>query len=520
MSRPEKGEGPSMRTCQITITLLLFSTILGCRTPGVENPKITRTELVDHVSVLASDRMQGRAVGTAGFDSAAAYVAGQLYRAGVLPGATNERGEPTYFQPVPLLHLDAQATCELTFATIFDTLRLSTANNGLLLVHPGSRREPFTASGPLMDAGHAIRGDSTHDELAWVNPAGGILLLDLSTPASWRNGLSDSLDALYRNPTYAMRMRLENLKSAAVVLIPVHPKKDLLWRRLVGTRPFLPVVLEDLTGVDGIPSPHPAVFLVDADTISAVLSRRSMPNPDTGFRTGGIITGIKALISVDVPAERVASPNVIGLVPGSDPALADEVITVTAHLDHMGADGLRIFHGANDNASGVSALLEVAEALAVKPPSRSVLFIITAGEEAGFFGATYWILHPTISLTRVIAEINLDEVGRTPMNPLGIVAIGTDDLKDAFARAVEKLPGVTISWLPPDSYGMFFMRSDQVVFYRAGIPSIYLTTGEFPEYHTPADTADLISGNVLQQCAKILGAFLYEVGNSMSLPGK
>jgi len=504
-----------MSTRTTGLVLLLVSLLFGCRTPRSENPRITRSELIAHVNVLASDKMAGRAAGSAGFDSAAAYVAHQLKLAGVLPGSRDTLGEPSYFQPVPLLCLGEKGSAQLTLTTLFDTLRLSTGG-GLLLVHPGSRLAPFTVAGLLMDAGHGIRGGPGKDELAMVDVPGKILLLDLSTPASWRNGLPDSLDKLYRNPTTRLRIRLENLKSAAVVLIPVHPERDRLWKFLSATRSLLPVVARDLTGFDDNPTPHPAVFLVNADSLSDLLSRRAAPDSETGLRRGGTIPGIEASVTVDAPAVPVSSANVLGLVPGSDPDLAGEVITATAHLDHLGAHGLLVYHGANDNASGVSALLEVAEALAAKPVKRSVLFLFPTGEEASFLGSSYWILHPTVPLERVIAEINLDEVGRTPVTPIGFAVFGTDDLKAAFTRATENMVGVTISWLSPNTGGFYFYRSDQVILYRAGIPSVFLTTGDFPEYHTPADTPDKIEGTVLLQSAKILSSFLREAGNAVS----
>ena len=502
-----------MRIIQTALFLLLVGALACCRPSGIENPNITQSELIGHVTVLASDKMQGRAVGTAGFDSAAAYVANQLQRAGVLPGVRKGKDAPSYFQPVPLLRIDTTNQCDLTFATMFDTVRLSTRDHDLMMLHPGSRQGEYTATSPLMDAGHAIRGGGTSNELSGVDVAGRVVLLDLSTPASWRNSLSDSLDALYRNPTTALLTRLENLKDAAVVLIPVLPEKNLLWRRIMISRPLLPVVLEDLTGTDGVASPHPAVFLVDERKIADILARRSRSDPETGLHKGGKIVGVTANALLKIHSEPVESPNVIGFVPGSDPDLAGEVITVTAHLDHMGTHNGLVFHGANDNASGVSVLLEAAEALTAQPVERSVLFIFTAGEELGFYGSTHWILHPTIPLSHVIAEINLDEVGRTPSPQLGIMAIGTHELKEQFTRATESMAGVTISWIPPESFGMLFYRSDQVVFHRAGIPSIFLTTGDFPEYHTPGDTAGLISGREMMNCANILLAFLHVVGD-------
>jgi Zn-dependent M28 family amino/carboxypeptidase len=215
---------------------------------------------------------------------------------------------------------------------------------------------------------------------------------------------------------------------------------------------------------------------------------------------------LAARVRAKVRYERrtVTSPNVVALLRGSDPMLAKEFVVLTGHLDHLGvgapvaADS--IFNGAMDNASGVSALIEVARALAASRPKRSVLFAIVTGEEKGLLGSYYWTKNPTVPLGQVAANLNVDMV--LPIVPLAhLVVQGVDEstLGDA-ARAEAAAAGIDV--IPdPEPQRNRFIRSDQFSFIRAGIPALAFNAGAIPgspedsllhtwtktRYHEPSD---------------------------------
>jgi Zn-dependent M28 family amino/carboxypeptidase len=169
-------------------------------------------------------------------------------------------------------------------------------------------------------------------------------------------------------------------------------------------------------------------------------------------------------------------------------------VVVSAHIDHVGeARGLAdsVFNGADDNASGTAALVEIARALAALPvperPRRSVLFLAVSGEEHGMLGSQWFVAHPTVPMARVVANVNLDMIGRNA--PDSVVGVGMEySTLGVHARAAAGAQGLTL--VPdPQPQERHFLRSDQYSFALADIPAIMLTTGPHADYHKPSDEA-------------------------------
>jgi hypothetical protein len=228
-------------------------------------------------------------------------------------------------------------------------------------------------------------------------------------------------------------------------------------------------------------------------------------------KPSGFDLPVRATLRTVSVHDHLESPNVAGLLRGTDPRLRDEVVAYTAHLDHLGigepVQGDSIYNGALDNASGSAALLEVAKAFATLPkaPRRSVLFLAVTGEEEGLLGSDYFAEHPTVPIERIVANVNID--GLAILYPFReMVAFGADHstLDSTTARVARQL-GVTIA---PDPFPqeVFFVRSDQYSFVRRGVPSLFPFMGmrsdsgvdapaRFKEwlatrYHTPQDDLD------------------------------
>jgi Zn-dependent M28 family amino/carboxypeptidase len=192
-------------------------------------------------------------------------------------------------------------------------------------------------------------------------------------------------------------------------------------------------------------------------------------------------------VSLDMPVTRTVtpSPNVVGLLPGTDPALRGEAVVFTAHHDHLGhvpprppaTDG--IYNGALDNASGCATVLAIAHAAAASPPRRSLLFVFTTAEEKGLLGARWFAQHPPIPAGRMAADVNLDSVniwGRT--TDLGALGLGKSSLDDVV-RAVAAAQGRTVRGDPFPDRGSFY-RSDHLEFARVGVPVVVVKGG--PHY--------------------------------------
>jgi Zn-dependent M28 family amino/carboxypeptidase len=207
-------------------------------------------------------------------------------------------------------------------------------------------------------------------------------------------------------------------------------------------------------------------------------------------------------IKATTQVRRFSSPEVIGLIPGTDASLRSEYIVLMGHLDHLGIreDGRKdpIFNGALDNATGIATLLEVGRALKAQPPRRSVLLIANTGEEKGLIGAQYFAAHPTVPIDRIVAGIDLDMPVLT-YDFKDVVAYGGphSTLDRIIARAAASMNiKVSSDWQPDQA---IFVRSDHYALVRAGIPAVMVQTGEAnggkaawetymgKNYHQPSD---------------------------------
>jgi hypothetical protein len=220
----------------------------------------------------------------------------------------------------------------------------------------------------------------------------------------------------------------------------------------------------------------------------------------------------------DVPLASVANPhaqegtgrNVLALLEGSDPALRDEIVIVGAHYDHLGHGGAgsmapgtaAIHNGADDNASGVAAMLHVAATLAVgKAPARSILFIAFTGEESGLLGSAHFTKSPTIPITRAHAMLNLDMVGRLEGDPLIVYGVGTADEWPALVERRAAELGIPLG-TRPEGFG----PSDHTSFYVNDIPVLHFFTNTHAEYHRPGDDWELIDAAGLERIATLVTA--------------
>lgn len=195
-----------------------------------------------------------------------------------------------------------------------------------------------------------------------------------------------------------------------------------------------------------------------------------------------------------------ALANVVALLPGSD--LADEVVVLGAHFDHLGRVGDRVFHGADDNASGCAALLEVARALRLgAPPRRSVLFVAFDGEEIGLLGSRHFVAHPTVARERIVAMLNLDMVGRGETGDVRVCGTPHSASLQQAVEAAAPAVGLTLHY---DHERAWRNASDHAPFGDARIPFLYVGVLEHEDYHRPTDTVDKIDGEKLLRIARLV----------------
>jgi Zn-dependent M28 family amino/carboxypeptidase len=225
---------------------------------------------------------------------------------------------------------------------------------------------------------------------------------------------------------------------------------------------------------------------------------------------------------------QLLGENVLGFIEGSDPELKSEVLVVTAHYDHIGRRGDDIFNGADDNGSGTSTILELAQAFETAKiqgngPRRSVLFMLVSGEEKGLLGSAYYVNHPLFPLERTIANINVDMVGRIDEehagNPNYIYVIGSDRLSTDLHRINEnanrQFVGLELDYTynAESDPNRYYYRSDHYNFAERGIPAIFFFNGTHADYHRATDTIDKINFEKMEKIGRLVFHTAWELAN-------
>lgn len=225
--------------------------------------------------------------------------------------------------------------------------------------------------------------------------------------------------------------------------------------------------------------------------------------------------------------KATTSANVLGFVEGIDPEKNKEIVVVTAHFDHLGMRGNDIFFGADDNASGTSAVLEIAQALAIakangEGPARSVLCMLVTGEEKGLLGSQYYTEHPVFPIENTVANVNIDMIGRKDDKHLDsnyIYVIGADrlstELHDINEMVNAKYTHLALDYTfnAEDDPNRFYSRSDHYNFAKNGIPAIFYFSGVHPDYHRATDTPDKIMYDKAATIAQLAFHTIWELAN-------
>ncbi|NNC77147.1 MAG: M28 family peptidase [Woeseiaceae bacterium] len=467
------------RTFMLTISALLFA---ACATTGSSIDPIDRISakpLEAHVRWLASDNLEGRRIGEPGYLKSAEYVAKQFEQFGLEPGGTDD-----WLQPVPLVHyqLDVESPSLLIHWADGDQVLSYRDDYGMA---PDKVRTTNSVRGELVYVGYGVHApEFGYSDYDGIDVRGKIVVLFGGAPSM----LPHAERAYYSSGRVKSREAVSRGAIASISLRSRRIQEQLPWRRykqLVGKRPGTAWVNADGAATDYFPE------LRGSATISAAAATALLQDAPISFdaaleaaaadRIASTPLGIEVSMSRRTTHEGFSSPNVIGIVRGTDPALAGEYVVYTAHLDHIGRETAPetkddINNGAYDNAMGISIMLETAKVFAADPPARSVMFIALTGEESGLLGSDYFAHYPTVPIEKIVANINVD----MPLflYPLAdLVAFGSEHSSlegDVALAARAEGFSLTPNPLPEEN---LFVRSDQYSFVRQGVPSIFLVSG-------------------------------------------
>ena len=270
-----------------------------------------------------------------------------------------------------------------------------------------------------------------------------------------------------------------------IVVAPTRGSRleTLIFARQHGAAAVL-LIADTLPTLDATPAP---VSLVSGSITRTVADRLRAAAPVT------------ARLSVDLVPADVRAANVIGVLPGTDPALASETIVLGAHWDHLGVSAGSIYYGADDNASGTAVVVGLARAFAAAGGARRTLvFVLFGGEELGLIGSSHYVQHAALPLSQTVAMLNFDMVGRMRDNKLTIAGVDSGDRLRAVTGDAARAAGVHA-----ELSGTPFAPSDHSRFYSAGSPVLFFYTGSHPDYHRPSDTVDRLNADGMARVAAI-----------------
>lgn len=469
-----------------TLVLMLALALTACGGPDDDARRqarsadgtITIDALRAHVAWLADDAREGRMAGEPGYDAAAQYVADRFAEFGLEPG-----GENGWYQPVPLIsyRVDEQST----------TLIAHRDGNDTELEY----KEHYTMGGDKVREETSVRAEVVYvgfgvhaPELGYsdyegIDVDGKIVALFGNAPAI----IPTTERAFYSSSRTKAKEAIARGAVGVISLVSKRIQNLYPWerrKREAGTRPGMAWVTLSGDAADYYPE------LRGSATISVDVARDLFAGTPISFDDARDATaeslpastplGFEVTLARKTRIENISSPNVIGIVRGTDPELAEEYVVFSAHLDHNGigaeVDGDSIYNGAYDNAMGSSLLIETARAFAASPPRRSVLFIAVTAEERGLLGSDYFAHYPTVPSESMVANVNLD----MPLflYPLAdIVAFGSQHSSlEGIVRDAIAAEGFALTPDPMPEENIF-RRSDQYSFVRRGIPAVYLKPG-------------------------------------------
>jgi hypothetical protein len=487
----------------------------------VSNERITR-----HIQFLTSDKLQGRRAGTPEADAAAAYIEKEFRDYGLKPASSAGFLRPFNFVSAVKLgeHNAFQAKSK------DGTGNFKVGEEFMPLAFSPS--EP--AAGEVVFVGYGISAPELQfDSYAGADPKGKIVMILRGSPDG-DNPHGRFAD--YTQPGLEIQNKtLKAREKGASGVIFVSAEKNFRDDRLSRLRHDLNFLDSGITTV-----------VISRDAASSILgsSHASLADPEARAKEPASAFAIKDVsveFKTDVVKINGKSANVVGVLPGSDPQLASEYVIIGAHYDHLGLGGSeslaanpegQIHHGADDNASGTSALLELARVLASERGTikRSIVFIAFSGEELGLLGSGAYTKNPILPLASTVAMLNMDMIGRLRNRSLFIGGVGTSP---AWKPLLEKLNGNQQSTAErqPEAYrtgghgsgsGSRFQLSfgedgfgpsDHQSFYVRDIPVLFLFTGSHEDYHKPTDTADKINAEGLRQVAEFVREIAVAVAN-------
>jgi len=501
-------------------SLIVIVNVMSLRAQNQGMESINQHDLKMHMLFLASDELEGRDTGDPGLQVAARYLAVQAEQLALQPLDADK----DYMQPY--LISEKAYDREKSSITITGAEGSVSISKDPFYLLPAPEGEETIFEGEVVFAGYGINSEEhAYNDFENIDIHDRVVLLMNRAPMN-EEGTEAQFDddkwSGMQNFQYKMQYIMSQQPKA--VLMVMDPKSGM--QSIEDINPAVAKYLSrsrQLKGDEKAPAPagnQPGMVLIHRNTADLILASAGknleelQQEIDRNLAPQSfLLEGAMLKIDLHLANKDLEIYNVFGLIEGSDPKLKDEAVIYVAHYDHVGTDGDRgVFNGADDNASGTIALIEIAEAFMKenKRPKRSVGFLWVSAEEIGLFGSQYFAEHPLIPHEKIAAVINLDMVGRTKTegdirsDRSGLTIQGGDSVKvigGLQSKVLMKINKKTLSetglvgnyqynnLTDPNRY---FFRSDHINFARKDIPVLFYSTGTHRDYHMVTDVEEAI----------------------------
>ncbi len=481
---------------------------------------ISVKDLKDHIYTLASDEYEGRETGTEGNTKAAQYIAKEFEKLGLPTIGDNN----TYFQPVAF-----------TF-TSWEKLTLDIGGSSYKLLRDFISFPQHSVSGDfsadeVVFLGYGI-DEKHYNDYKNVDVKGKVVMVFDGEPsdADGISKITKSNDKSSWTSDWKMKSKVAKEHGAKMLLIISNDLKTMIndnRRQLVNRVTQLGnFTAANQTGVNTIfLSSKIAEEIIGAQRDDLIMRRNKL----TSGEDVSLLTNIPVLLqaSFDLNRNVLEGQNIMGFIEGS--SKKDEVVVISAHYDHVGMKGDEVYNGADDNASGTTAVLEIAEALATAKkmkngPERSVLCLLVTGEEKGLLGSEYYASNPIFPLDNTVVDVNIDMIGRWGKEYISqedpyIYVIGSDrlsqDLHDINEKNNQKYNQILLDYKynSEEDPNRFYFRSDHYNFAKHGIPAIFFFNGVHDDYHRLTDTVEKIDLMLMEKRTKQIFHTVWDLAN-------
>lgn len=565
---------PSSMRCFLAAGLTLTLAITAVPNRGVQAAaggakSITASDLKTWLVAISSDEFEGRATFTEGLGLAASYIAGELRAMGVKPGG--DKG--SYFQRVGVLGVKATSRHTVT-VTVNGQSRTFKDGEGITVPKNAGGKQTFTSDQIEFTGYGAMLPELKVDDYAGRNVAGKVVVFlgargpkGAETPANRR--------LLGGRPRYA----IDVLKAAATIgpFVPSPFGPPAVGTPSPSPSPSpspaagapaggggggfgrAPLPNPDFTTVERLDKMIPPVVTAQDEFFEFLLSASDVKYADLKAKAANqeplpavSLKGVSIRFGIDADYEIVRTQftrNVVGIIEGADPKLKDTWVAFGAHYDHVGyaegevtdtpngkrrlgaagrvTDGAledRIWNGADDDGSGTVTLLSLAKAFATAPKTkRSLVFVWHTGEERGLWGSRFYADHPSVPMEKIVAQLNMDMVGRNDKDDPGesntVYLVGSDRISTELHNLNEEAnaslkPPMKLDYSandPGDSEQIYY-RSDHYSYAAKGVPIIFYTTGLHPDYHSNTDSVEKIEFDKMARISELM----YETGRRVA----